>query len=80
MDRDRDGGQRWMGREWRAITFVVEWKVLALTPNTSTPMANFIISHVGGADTYRAAPPPSEGNPTKARLGYGKLQAPLTAQ
>ena len=49
MDRSRDGGERWMVREWRALTFVVEWKVLTLTLILRTPMANLIRSLRGGA-------------------------------
>ena len=44
MDRDRDGGEGWMVHEWRALTLLVEWKVLALTLIRRTPMANLISS------------------------------------
>ena len=33
MDRNRDGGEGLMVREWRALTLLVERKVLALTLN-----------------------------------------------
>ena len=77
MDRDRDGNEGWMVREWRALTFVVEWEVLALTLNPRTPMANLIRPLRGGASACRAAPAPSQGNQTKARWLW---EAPLTAQ
>ena len=37
MDRNRDGGEGWTVREWRALTLLVECKVLALTLNPRTP-------------------------------------------
>ena len=77
MDRNRDGGQGWMVQEWRALTFVVEWKVLALTLILRTPMANLFRSLREGASACRAAPAPSQGNQTKARWLW---EAPLTAQ
>jgi hypothetical protein len=77
MDRDRDGGQRWVVREWRALTLLFEWKVLASTLNPRTPMANLISSIGGGASTCRAAQTPSVlrgPRATRRRLvGYGKL-------
>ena len=76
-DRDADGGEGWMVQEWRALTLLVEWKVLASTLNPRTPMANLISSLGGGASTCRAARAPSEGNQTKARWLW---EAPLTAQ
>ena len=42
MDRNREGGQGWMVRKWRALTLLVEWKVLALThrwPRLAQPAA-----------------------------------------
>ena len=77
MDRNRDEGQRWMVREWRALTFVVEREVLALTLNPRTPMPNLIRSLRGGASACRAARAPSQGNQTKGRWLW---EAPLTAQ
>ena len=77
MDRNRDGGEGWTVREWRALTLLVECKVLALTLNPRTPMANLISSLGGGASTCRAARAPSQGNQTKARWLW---EAPLTAQ
>ena len=77
MDRNRDGGEGWTVREWRALTLLVECKVLALTLNPRTPMANLISSLGGGASACRAARAPSQGNQTKARWLW---EAPLTAQ
>ena len=79
MDRNRDGGEGWTVREWRALTLLVECKVLALTLNPRTPMANLISSLGGGASgsACRAARSPSQGNQTKARWLW---EAPLTAQ
>ena len=77
MDCDRDGGQRWLVRKWRALTLLVEWKVLALTLIRRTPTANLFSSLCGGTSACRAAPAPSQGNQTKAHRPW---EAPLTAQ
>ena len=73
MDRNRDGGEGWTVREWRALTLLVECKVLALTLNPRTPMANLISSLGGGASTCRAAPTPSPRATRRRLVGYGKL-------
>ena len=74
MDRNRDNGEGWTVREWRALTLLVECKVLALTLNPRTPMANLISSLGGGRlplAVERHDHPPRE---TRRRLvGYGKL-------
>ena len=69
MDRDRDGGEGWIVHEWRALTLLVEWKVLALTLIRRTPMANLISSLRGGASSTSTLSSgtraPSQGNQTK---------------
>ena len=77
MDRNRDGGEGLMVRERRALTLLVERKVLALTLKPRTPIATLFSSLRGGAAACRAARAPSQGNQTKARWLW---EAPLTAQ
>lgn len=74
MDRNRDGGQGCMVRKWRALTSLVEWKVLTLTLNLRAPTANLIRSLGGGASTCRAAPGPQHpvpGRPNEGSLAMG---------
>ena len=49
MDRNRDGGEGLMVRERRALTLLVERKVLALTLNPRMPIATLFSSLRGGA-------------------------------
>ena len=77
MDRNRDGGEGLMVRERRALTLLVERKVLALTLKPRTPIATLFSSLRGGAAACRAARAPSVGNQKKDRWPW---EAPLTAQ
>ena len=77
MDRNRDGGEGLMVREWRALTLLVERKVLALTLKPRTPIATLFSSLRGGAAACRAARAPSVANQKKDRWPW---EAPLTAQ
>ena len=73
MDRNRDGGEGWTVREWRALTLLVECKVLALTLNPRTPMANLIRSRsaeVLPLVERHQHPPRATG---RRLVGYGKL-------
>ena len=80
MDRNRDCGEGWTVREWRALTLLHTGRMqgprLDAQPG-DTPMANLISSLGGGASACRAARSPSQGNQTKARWLW---EAPLTAQ
>ena len=77
MDRNRDGGEGLMVRERRALTLLVERKVLALTLKPRTPIATLFSSLRGGAAACRAARAPSVGNQKKDLWPW---EAPLTAQ
>ena len=74
MDRNRDGGEGLMVRERRALTLLVERKVLALTLNPRMPIATLFSSLRGGAAACRAERHEHPQWATRRRIvGHGKL-------
>ena len=71
MGRNRDGGQGWMVRKWRALTLLVEWKVLALTHNLRAPTANLIRSARRRCFNLSSGTSTLPGRPDEGSLAMG---------